>query len=195
MHVPDGLEYIGAYTFYGCRSLEKITIPSTVKYINTSAFENCTSLKEIVFADREETVEVGDDHQNSAIDEFFGRDDNVPPTIVEIKSETEIIGEYAFAGCTSLEKITLPENMKQILKGAFEGCHSLNEVIIPISVKVIKISAFTSTDTVFYAYVSEDKIPQGWEDGWCHEDSEIVYGYTDAKDETDSDTESDNGTE
>ena len=188
----DGLEYIGAYTFYGCRSLEKITIPSTVKYINASAFENCTALKEIIFASREETVTVGTpDEHNSAIDEFFGKDDSVPPTIIEIPSETEIIGAYAFAGCTSLVKVTFPESLTQILKGAFEGCLSLEEVIIPTSVKVIKDSAFTSSDTKFYAYVSEDKIPEGWENGWCHEDSEIIYDYNGVKEVPDSNEESD----
>ena len=194
--LPDGLEYIGAYTFYGCRSLEKITIPSTVKYINSSAFENCTSLKEIVFASREETVKVESSNgSGSAIGEFFGKDEEIPPTIVEIKSETQIIGEYAFAGCTSLESVTVPENVTQILKGAFEGCLSLSEVILPLSVKVIKDSAFTTPDTAFYAYVSEDKIPEGWEDGWCHEDSEIIYGYTGIEDETDSEGESETETE
>ena len=40
---------ISSYTFYDCRSLTSITIPSSVTSIGTSAFYKCGSLTSIVF--------------------------------------------------------------------------------------------------------------------------------------------------
>lgn len=42
--MEEGIEQIGAYSFYQCRSLETIHIPSTVKSIGEEAFEYCSAL-------------------------------------------------------------------------------------------------------------------------------------------------------
>ncbi len=36
--IPDGISVIGMYTFDGCTSLERVTIPSSVTTIEVSAF-------------------------------------------------------------------------------------------------------------------------------------------------------------
>ena len=48
-----------------------------------------------------------------------------------------IIGNGAFKGCESLEKIVLPEGVTEIGDYAFDGCGFLKSIIIPESVKSI----------------------------------------------------------
>ena len=57
---------------------------------------------------------------------------------------TEMIGESAFQGCTSLESVIFPEygKLESIQGGAFKGCSSLKAVDIPDTVTYIAKSVF-----------------------------------------------------
>lgn len=55
-----------------------------------------------------------------------------------------IIGRKAFAGCTSLAVLKLPERLREIRASAFAGCRSLREVTVPGSVSNVSVSAFNS---------------------------------------------------
>lgn len=62
------------------------------------------------------------------------------------------IGYAAFAGCTALESVAIPETVTEIWPGAFIGCTSLGNINIPDAVKCIydgvfwKCSSLTSLD-------------------------------------------------
>lgn len=66
----------------------------------------------------------------------------------------QYIGEEAFAGCTSLEEMIIPEGAETICPRAFAGCTGLKNVKIPDSVKTIAEDAFEGTP---YAETSESK--------------------------------------
>lgn len=59
------LETIGKWAFYGCTSLETVTLPKKVKYLNESCFENCKNLVAIDLPDS--LLEIWDNalHQTS----------------------------------------------------------------------------------------------------------------------------------
>ena len=42
----------------------------------------------------------------------------------------EIIGDYAFAGCTGIEDISIPSDVLSIGNHAFDGCSALSSVIV-----------------------------------------------------------------
>ena len=68
----------------------------------------------------------------------------IPPTVVH-KSQTyriTSIGESAFAGCTSLMSITLPNSLKTIEESAFKGCIGIRKIELPEGLKTIGDSAF-----------------------------------------------------
>lgn len=77
------------------------------------------------------------------------------------------IGEYAFAGCTGLAEIILPDNELNIFDGAFTGCGNLLRVVIPQNVSHIGDNAVprnrelvieTFADTVGEAYAKANGI-------------------------------------
>lgn len=46
-NLPETVETIADYAFYGCSMLRELTLNSNLKYIGISSFENCTSLESI----------------------------------------------------------------------------------------------------------------------------------------------------
>lgn len=56
--IPDGVEKIGAYSFYDCQFIKKVFIPYSVDLIMDVAFFNCTSLNEVIIND--DFIYIGD---------------------------------------------------------------------------------------------------------------------------------------
>ena len=56
------------------------------------------------------------------------------------------IPRLAFASCTALSSITIPNGVKTIDEGAFENCSRLTSIIIPNSVTTIKDHSFACED-------------------------------------------------
>ena len=63
-------------------------------------------------------------------------------TSVTIPDSVTAIGDDAFAFCRSLTSVTIPDSVTSIGKSAFEGCSSLTSVTIPDSVTTIGYGAF-----------------------------------------------------
>ena len=66
----------------------------------------------------------------------------------------DVIGAYAFYGCSSLTSLTLPSNVTKIGESAFEGCSSLTSLTLPSSVTSIGSSAFYGCSGLTSIYVS-----------------------------------------
>ncbi len=104
--IPDGVEMIGQVVFGGCNKLRSVTIPASVKWIEESSFLDCSGLETVIFLG------------GSA------------PTLRKSSSadsgaSLEKIGNNAFAGCTSLAGIDIPDSVIEISLSAFSGCDSL----------------------------------------------------------------------
>lgn len=70
------------------------------------------------------------------IKKFIGFDEKeivVPNSIDGIS--VKIIGENAFAKCTGIEKVIIPEGITTIENGAFSGCESLKTVLLPTTLR------------------------------------------------------------
>ena len=115
---------------YRSESLSKITaitVPDTVTNVGMYAFAHLKNLKEITF----------------------------PDTITELPSLDENNSWGAFEGCSSLEKVKLPKNLKKIENKAFYRCSSLKEIELPETVTDIEWSAFA-----FCTSLESIKIPK-----------------------------------
>lgn len=68
-------------------------------------------------------------------------------TIEEIivTNNVKTLGEGAFAYCSALKKITLPEKLKELPRYVFSNSYELEKVEVPVSVKRIGAFAFATT--------------------------------------------------
>ena len=140
--LPEGLEYLGfgAFQFSG---LEKINIPSTLKEINGCAFRNTPFEQSLLDNSNGDFITLNE----TMLYRYIGKDSVpvIPDGITYICGnafcETNIknavlpagltqIGDSAFRGCISLERIVIPENVTYIGDYAFQGCTVLKDVII-----------------------------------------------------------------
>lgn len=133
---------IPASAFRGLSNVESITIPSDTTIIGESAFKDCVALKRV----------------NSINDGEF----NIPKTITEIS-------KYTFFGCMELTTLTLGDGVEIIGDYAFEGCSLLskfnseneNELIIPKGVATIGEYAFKDVLLVTKVVVADSVISIG----------------------------------
>jgi len=49
--IPEGVEQIGSYAFYGCTYLESVSLPSSLEVIGDEAFASCSYLEEVIIAE------------------------------------------------------------------------------------------------------------------------------------------------
>ena len=71
------------------------------------------------------------------------------------------ISSEAFRDMSSLEKVVLPRNLKEIPDGAFRGCKSLKSVIMADGVTVIGENAFRECTALNFIYNKENYSTEG----------------------------------
>ena len=132
-------EKIGGYAFYGCNSLQEITLPKDLKRIGNSAFRYCSQLKDIILPSEVETINYHafEDCGNLASIQF-------PPSLKRIES-------YAFSGCSKLSSINLP-GLTSISENTFNGCSNLTEVKLPSTLERIGDNAFENCSNLTKVY-------------------------------------------
>ena len=164
--IPDNITGIGAYAFYSCGSLERVTIPSTITDIGYCAFANCTGLTQILVA--EENPKYYNDEKGVLFNKnrtalitapgAITGSYTIPSCVTMIENEafhgcsklTDItipdgvtaIGEYTFYNCTGLTNATIGNNITGLGDYAFGYCSGLADIVIPDSVTDIGFGAF-----------------------------------------------------
>lgn len=122
---------IGNAAFADCSQLVTFTIPksSTNLYLSGAsssaptsltyygAFQNCTSLTEMELANRPHVY-----HGSSGTSKY--------------------LPAYLFYNCTSLRRVTLPDEITRIYGYAFYGCEALEEINFPTALESIYLAAF-----------------------------------------------------
>ena len=58
------------------------------------------------------------------------------------------IGDYAFAGCSSLSSVVLPDGLQSIGTGGFSGCTSLVSISVPSTVKELGTRSFSACSQI-----------------------------------------------
>ena len=148
----EGLQKIGDESFYHCKSLESITLPSTLIEIGSYAFAGCSSLGEVVLNETLRTIGVAAFASCLSLEHI-----TFTSTVTDIGAaafcccsglETVILneglkkmGKSVFASC-ALKRITIPHTITEISKSTFEDCQGLREVGLHEGIQKIAIDTF-----------------------------------------------------
>ena len=116
--IPNSVNYIEEFAFFGCKSLASMTIPSSVSSIGQSAFSDCSGLI---------SMTINDGVTSIGITAFM---DCSSLTSITIPNSVVSIGGSAFWRCQGLTSITIPANVSTIGDNIFVGCQNLSEVIV-----------------------------------------------------------------
>ena len=141
--IPESVTNIGHYAFGHCTSLKNITIPGSVTSIHTWAFVGCTSLTEIKVATKNANyVSVNGVLYNKDKTLIICYPAGKKDKTYNIIDGVTFIECEAFAYCTNLTSVTIPNSVTNIGGEAFFGCTSLTDITIPHSVTSIGSNPF-----------------------------------------------------
>lgn len=183
--IPSNVEQIGlvnSAAITNCPYLISVTIPESVTFINSEEFTNCIRLCEIInkssvvleLSQSSASHILGIHSESSKIassDEYqFYVDDDITYLINYIGKNNVItlpetyarrnyaINSYAFYRC-GINKITVPDTIKDFRDYAFAECNDLIEIVMPKSIEKIGQSLFSGcsiyTATIPYTLLSQ----------------------------------------
>ena len=112
--LPDSVKYIGAFAFYNCEGLTKVTM-GPVEHIGSGAFNYCESLTDITLP--ESLTYLG----NMAFGSCAFTEITIPQPITKLHT-------FTFGSCENLQTITLHHGITNIYFDTFYNCPSLNQV-------------------------------------------------------------------
>ena len=161
IEIPASVEIIDACAFYGCTNLAVVTFEqgSMLKEFgdggeeSSGAFADCTSLKSIQIPSKVERIGVGTFNGCSQLSTVTFE----PNSILETIGGMENNG--AFANCTSLATIKLPQSVTSIETEAFNGCQQLIDIYCAaLTPPTIKYNTFTNISSVARFYVPSESV-------------------------------------
>ena len=157
--IPNSIDSIHNYAFYGCSSLTSITIPNSVTSIGGHAFLDCSSLTSVTIPEgvmsiggaafygcsKLKSVAIPNSVTSIGVAAFYGCS---KLKSVAIPNSVTSIGERTFCDCSSLTSVTIPNSVTSIGNEAFRNCSSLTSITIPNGVTSIGESAFADCDSL-----------------------------------------------
>ncbi len=147
INLPESLETIEGYAFYGCEQLKSIVIPSNVDMI-VNSFSNCYNLETVIIC---EGVEI-----------LYGVFENCTSLkSIVIPNGVKVI-DYSFNGCTNLEYVKLPASLNS-LNLSFNGCEKLRSIEVEDS-NVFKKGTYSLKEIEIMQLLASTNF-EGFEDG------------------------------
>ncbi len=155
VNAPEGVKVLCPQMFLDC-PITEFTIPSTV-VLSRAAFMDHKDLKKVVsnaealgsdvFSDCENLTDVTLNNTK-----FLGGSATDDPYTAADKKGN------AFACCTNLESITLPETLVFIYPGCFQDCFGLTEITIPDSIDQLQSGLFENCKNLSKVEYSDDVV-------------------------------------
>ena len=158
--IGSGINCIDQYAFWGMKNLERVELPDTVTDIYQCAFDKCTKLSDINIPESVKRIYASAFRECASLSYI-----KIPAGVKEVHGAfancdklktagpigggynyeygwTESIPKGAFRGCTSLNKVVIPESITMIGAYAFNSS-GISEIVIPENVTEIGDCAFS----------------------------------------------------
>ncbi len=113
--IAEGITSIGYEAFSGCENLTAVSIPSTVTNWNDKASNN---------------------YESKAFENCTALSELI------LAEGLKILGQRAFQGCTSLERVSLPSTIEECHNQVFSGCSALKSLELKEGIREIGYKAF-----------------------------------------------------
>lgn len=182
--IPDGVETINSYAFYGGTNFTSVKIPSSLKKIGDYSFYGCDNLSKVIVPDLTSwcNINFGSNYNSNPLSisgHLYSENEHeildlvIPYGVQNINdgafyggkfsslalpSSLKTIGNYAFSLCSNITSVVIPNGVTTIGMGAFGLCDKLAAVVIPNSVSSIGKSAFANCLSL-YSVTSLINIP------------------------------------
>ena len=118
LELPDSVLELGEHAFQHCNALKEAHLPEHLARIGAGCFAECPRLRLAEIPTYVEILQAG----------TFLEDRKLQEVRFAAESRLAVIGEDAFAECTALERISLPDSVTKIGDRAFRRCKSLAEI-------------------------------------------------------------------
>ena len=128
--IPETVQELKSYVFYGCSGLTSVEIPNSVTSIGDDAFYGCSGLTSVEIPNSVTSIGSGVFSGCSGL------------TSVEIPNSVTTIGNSAFYKCSGLTSVVIPNSVTKIYGKAFYKCSGLTSVSIGNSVTYIGENVF-----------------------------------------------------
>lgn len=167
--IPDSVTAIGDKAFSACPLLTTVTLGSGVSDIGSMAFSACPALQSFYVNSSNKTFSVNSNslfEGTELVTYAGGKNAEIPVGTTSVRKGAfmgktnvisiefpngglESLGDYAFSGCISLEKATIPTSVTYTGTGCFTSCYSLREVNFSINCKAIEKDTFRGCTSLF----------------------------------------------
>ena len=131
--VPNNIS-ISYNSFYGCRSLEHLTLPNSATEIPSNCFYFDHSLKTVSVPDNVESFGAGCFSSCYSLQS------------ITIPSSVESFGQSCFSLCYSLQSITIPNNVTNFGNQCFNECNSLQYINLPNNANFTSLGNYCFTN-------------------------------------------------
>lgn len=129
--IPEGIEELAEEAFWGAFSYKEssITLPKSVTKVGTNCFWEA-KVTELIWNASTEMIYDNGCRENRALKHLV------------VGNSVKELGDYAFAFCSGLTTVDLPESLEQVGTYVFAWCDSLEEIVIPGGLKTVGKSMF-----------------------------------------------------
>ena len=107
--VEEGVTSIGAWMFWSCGSIEKVSLPSTLKKIGDYGFYQCSALNNVTWGDNISSIG------------YYAFRNCYTINKLTFPKNLGTIGDAAFSGCSALKEMRFIGNLPEISNGAFSN--------------------------------------------------------------------------
>ena len=128
--IPSSVTSLGESCFNGCSGLTSITIPSSVTSLGEGCFWGCSGLTSITIPSSVTSLGEGCFNYCSGLTSI-----TIPPSVTSLEG-------YCFHQCSGLTSITIPSSVTSLGEWCFVGCNGLTSITIPSSVTSLGESCF-----------------------------------------------------